>query len=331
MGLGIIAFALFTFNACNSKESIEEPADQMQEFSLQFDAASILDDTKALVPVPGYSLCGVPENTPLSVDVTILKDGSLVPITLSGLSLSMYGSNLKTEPQFLASGDYTIQSVSVYNGSTVYYAGVLVGAPLAQFIPANPIAAQVSYLMGSQRFKLENYTKPTIILYVLCAQHQRATDFGMPKFQINRMEVTCLDIFFNVCDGNGEHQVGTGTITTYDKDPRQGGKVLKTDIFGSGNIGTFCFANDLTKDDASETYYLVITLTNYGGNQTRTFGATVNVADLLDYKEFSNWDANMNALHAVVDCDGIQTFCILSVEDNSNVRGYRCHTECAPL
>ncbi|MGL5893721.1 MAG: hypothetical protein ACRCZM_03800, partial [Bacteroidales bacterium] len=293
MGFGVIAFAIFAFNACSSKDNPDVPSSK-QEVTFQLDAKTVME-TKAAIA--GYAEC-VADNIPLKVNI-VLSGAENVSITDEVVSL--FGDNYKTAPILLKSGEYTVESVTVYNGSSVIYSGVKAPAEFATFIPDG-------YLMGQQKFTVTDYTKPTVPLYVLCAKGEPAEKFGMPKFQINRVEVNCFDLFFNVCNplmGN-EHEVGEGVISVYDV---KGGNLLYSDEFASGNIATLCFGNDLTKDDNDESYYIEVVLSNQflvGAPVTLSGSATVE--QLLRYKEANNWDVDMNAIH--VEYCGQTTFCL---------------------
>jgi len=293
MGFSAIALAIFAFNACSSKES---PVDtgSGQEVTFQLDAKTIME-TKAAVE--GYTECNS-ENVPMQVAIVLSGTENKV----IDQAVNLYGDNYKTAPVLLKSGDYTVESVTVYNGTTVIYSGVKAPAEFATFIPTG-------YLMGEQKFTVTDYTKPTVPLYVLCAKGEPANKFGMPKFQINRVEVTCFDLFFNVCDPtrDNEHEVGEGTISVYDE---KGGSLLYSDDFASGNIATLCFADDLTKENVEESYYIEVVLTNdfLAVNPTIISG-TATVEELLRYKEASNWNDDMNAIH--VEYCGQEVFCLL--------------------
>ncbi|MGL4994089.1 MAG: hypothetical protein ACRC6R_08235 [Bacteroidales bacterium] len=294
MGFGVIAFAIFAFNACSSKDSTEVPSSG-QEVTFQLDAKTVME-TKAAIA--GYTECN---DTNIPLQVSIVLSGT-EDVVISDEPVNLFGDNYKTAPILLKSGEYTVESVTVYNGTTVIYSGVKAPAEFATFIPDG-------YLMGEQKFTVTDYTKPTVPLYVLCAKGEPANKFGMPKFQINRIEVNCFDLFFNVCDptkGN-EHEVGTGMISVYDK---VDGNLLYSDEFGEGNIATLCFANDLTKLDAEEVYYIEVVLNNsFLVGTPVTLSGNATVEQLLKYKEASNWDEDMNAIH--VQYCGQTTFCLL--------------------
>ncbi|MGL5787829.1 MAG: hypothetical protein ACRCX4_13590 [Bacteroidales bacterium] len=304
----------FMFYSCSTKEDAPQ-TEEMTSVSFELNANTISSGTKGELPenpevLPDPALCNE-DNVPLSVDLKLT--GPLGSVDITGLEVKEFNGKYKTDPYELPAGTYTVNAVTVYNSSssTVIYSGVKSPSKFSPFVPAG-------YFMDQQQFTLLKYTKPVVAFYVLCAKNYNASDFGMPKFELNRMEVTCFDIFFNVCDKNGEHVVGTGSIKVYD---REEGTLLYSDTFdggtldannnptSEGNIATLCFANDLTKDNASESYYIVVKFTNPNMLNTQSvFSGTATVEDLLKFKDSPRWDASMNALHLIV-CDG--PFCLL--------------------
>lgn len=294
----MLLMGTFMFYSCSSKDDGPAIEDNTSLVSFEFDANTLVSNTKAIsgseTPDPTTTLC-VDGSIPLTVLIKL--KGPSGDLVLPELSVKSFNGILKTDPYELPSGDYTVMSVTVFNTSNpsqVIYSGVLDGAPFAKFVPDG-------YLMEKQSFKLLKYTKPTVKLYVLCARNYTATDFGMPKFELNRIEVTCFDLFFNVCDEYSEHFVGEGTINVWDKLPSNGGKVLYTDEFGSGNIATICFADNMeNKNDASETYQIQVEFK--APYSAYSFIQQISVEDLLKFKIWSNFDNSMNAVHVVL-CD----------------------------
>lgn len=307
----------FFFYSCSTKDDVPSVTDETASVTFEFDANTIASDTKGALPsdpvaVPGVILCNT-DNVPMSVDIKLTGPNGVVNITAE--QVKVFGDKLKTDPYELPAGEYTVNAVTVYNASTsaVIYSGVKSPSTFSPFVPDG-------YFMDKQKFTLAKYTKPTVPFYVLCARDYNATDFGMPKFELNRIEVTCFDMFFNVCDKNGEHMVGVGTIKVYDK---QNGTLLYSDAFDGGtldnngnpttegNIATLCFADDLTKDNATESYYIVVNFTNPNMlNSQHTFAGEATVEDLLKFKNSPNWSVSMNALHLIV-CDDDTPFCLL--------------------
>lgn len=307
----------FFFYACSTKDDVPQTTDETASVTFEFDANTIASETKGNLPtdpvaVPGITLCNT-NNVPLSVDIKLTGPTGVVNII--GEAVKEFNGKYKTNPYELPAGTYTVNAVTVYNAptSTVIYSGVKTPSTFAAFVPAG-------YFMDQQTFTLAKYTKPTVPFYVLCARDYNATDFGMPKFELNRIEVTCFDMFFNVCDKNGEHMVGVGTIKVYDE---ENGTLLYQDAFdggvldddgnptSEGNIATLCFADDLTKDNATESYYIVVNFTNPDMlNSQNTFAGEATVEDLLKFKDSPNWSVSMNALHLII-CDDGTPFCLL--------------------
>lgn len=280
----------FYFYSCSSKEDVSQ-GDETQSVSFEFDAYTVVSQSKAVgdsVPVGDYTLCKSP-NVPMSVSIKLNE----IPTPIV-LDVKMMGGVYKTDPYELPVGTYTVNSVTVFNSSSpsqVIYSGVAVGSLLSKFVPG-PESGSNSYFMGEQQFSLMKYTKPTVKLYVLCAKGFTATAFGMPKFEINRIEVTCFDLFINVCNETKEHFVGEGKLQVWDKLPAQGGKLLFEDTFGDGNIATLCFADNTSISDLSEKYQIAVVFTGKPAVYQE-----MTVADLLKFHQWKNWNATMNAVH----------------------------------
>ncbi|MGL4805374.1 MAG: hypothetical protein ACRC26_03405 [Bacteroidales bacterium] len=292
----ILLMGTFVFYSCSSKDDVPVVDDEKSSVTFEFDANTLVSQTKAVneTPDPATTLC-LDNNVPLSVQIIVEKAGA--PTTIGPVNVSNFNGKLKTDPYELPAGTYTVMSVIVYNTSNpsqIIYSGVLEGAPFAKFVPDG-------FLMQKQSFEVLKYTKPTVNLYVLCARNYTATEFGMPKFELNRIEVTCFDLFFNVCDNYSEHFVGEGTIKVLDKLPDNGGKVLYSDEFGNGNIATICFADNMEiKDNTSEKYQIqAIFKAPYAAY---SFIQQISVADLLNFRTWGNFDPSMNAVHVVL-CD----------------------------
>lgn len=287
----------FMFYSCSSKDDGPAVDEEKSYVTFEFDANTLISQTKAVTgdetPNPTTTLC-VDGSIPLSVLIKLNGPGG--EIVLPELSVKSFNAILKTDPYELPSGTYTVMSVTVFNTSNpsqVIYSGVLEGAPFAKFVPDG-------YFMEKQTFEVLKYTKPTVSLYVLCAKNYTATEFGMPKFELNRIEVTCFDLFFNVCDKYSEHFVGEGTINVWSNVNNEPGAILYSDEFGNGNIATICFADNQEIGDLNESYFIQVKF-NAPYNNFDVL-QKITVADLLNFKAWSNFDTSMNAVHVVL-CD----------------------------
>lgn len=299
----MLLMGTFMFYSCSSKDDGPAIEDNTSLVSFEFDANTLVSNTKAIsgseTPDPTTTLC-VDGSIPLTVLIKL--KGPSGDLVLPELSVKSFNGILKTDPYELPSGDYTVMSVTVFNTSNpsqVIYSGVLDGAPFAKFVPDG-------YLMEKQSFKLLKYTKPTVKLYVLCARNYTATDFGMPKFELNRIEVTCFDIFFNVCDDKQEHFVGAGTIGVYNE---QGTTLLYSDVFNggtlvngeqtAGNIATVCFADNMEiRDNTTEKFKIKVVFN--APFAAYNFEQVISVDNLLKFKTWKNFDTSMNAVHVVL-------------------------------
>ncbi|MGL4805301.1 MAG: hypothetical protein ACRDD8_04240 [Bacteroidales bacterium] len=315
-----ILLGAFLYTGCSTNDQPDNST-EINTVTFQFDAKKVFD-TKALSAIEGYQQClGNTDVSTLYVDIALTGPETKV---LTNVPVKLFGDNLKTDPIELKSGEYTVTNVIVYSGTTPLYAGVVAANPLPLFAPFIP----AEELMGNKKFTLQNYTKPTITLFVLCAQKEPATNFGMPKFELNRIEVTCFDIFVNVCDKYGEHVVGEGTVYLMPHNAASNGampdfsKALYQDTFNggtiangqpatAGDIATLCFPDNMEIADNNEVYDLVFHITN--ALEQQIFTQTVTVENLLKFKESDLWDESMNAIH-VEYCGGIP-FCIIPNDD----------------
>lgn len=293
----MLLMGTFVFYSCSSKDDVPAVDDEKSYVTFEFDANTLVSQTKAVTgdetPNPSTTLC-LENNVPMSVQIVVEKGG--VQTTIGPVVVSDFNGKLKTDPYELPAGTYTVMSVIVYNTSNpsqIIYSGVLEGAPFAKFVPNG-------YFMEKQTFEVLKYTKPTVSLYVLCAKNYTATEFGMPKFELNRIEVTCFDLFFNVCDKYSEHFVGEGAINVWSNVNNEPGAILYSDEFGNGNIATICFADNQEIGDLNESYFIQVKFNapydNFDVLQK------ITVADLLNFKAWSNFDTSMNAVHVVL-CD----------------------------
>lgn len=313
---GITAIFLLGFYACSDEENqsnAEKTGNGKVEFIL--DSKKLMDTR--LDAVDGYNTCN-PNNEEMYVTIKLSKiekgvgdwDVMASVITHPDITkkISSYGGDWKTDPEELDSKyEYRVDLVTVHDQAktTTFHSSVEHDANYAAFIPEGKHNREIL-------FSVTPYTKETASLFVLCALGEDANDFGMPKFEINRTDVTCFDIFINVCDANGEHMVGEGTISLFRGKRNSDGIISKsegaaiyTDDFGEGNLATLCFPDNISipnKDDYSqstELFWVEATFTNYevDGHATQGFGVTLE--QLLMYKDptNSNWDASMNAVH----------------------------------
>lgn len=308
-----VLFGIAIFTACSSDESESVAKQGEAEITFAFDAKTV---TKALSNDVGNCDATLSDEG-LKVEIGYKKDGAEVTPKLT-LDLKKYNGVYKTEPQEFGAGTYVITSAIVYQGESIIYSGVLYNesspAPYAQFIPENELMGKKTFTIGNGENELHFYTKPTIDIYVLCARHETASNFGMPKFQLNFTEVTCLNVFVNVCnpDADDEHEVGIGTMKLFSED---GKTLLSTATFRDGFIGTLCFPDNLSTSNDTEKYKLELTLTNdfLSGNVVLT--GIVTVEQLLDYVNSEAWDGSKKLLH-IIYC-GEEKICYESTKEDT--------------
>lgn len=296
---GVALFLLIGLatTSCSSDEGQSKTTDG-NEVTFEFSANELLESRAVTTQEDGR--CSTTRSTLLMAEISFITPSG--QMTRSG-AVALSGTSLKSAPIFMNSGTYTIDNVTLFDGLTreVIYAGVRAGAPYAQFLPPHPEPGN-SYLMGEETFTVTNYTKPTISTYLLCTNGEQASNFGMPKFQVNSVDVTCFEIFFNLCNPalNNEHFVGEGTIAIYDKAGVDRTELM-SDSFGEGDIATLCFADNLTLPDNEESYYIEVIFTNsFLPLGERTHGRWVSVMELNDFKNpTGGWDEAMNCVHRI--------------------------------
>lgn len=289
-----LTMGLFVFNSCTSKDEASQ-GDEKASVSFEFDGNTLVSNTKGIpsdgevVPDP---LACVKNDVPMKVQIVVKNNTSLAETTID-MPVTTFNNKYKTNPYELPAGSYTVMSVIVYNANTpaqIIYSGVKSPSDLALFVPQG-------FLMEEQTFTVEKWTKPVVPVYVLCVKDYNATDFGMPKFEINRIEVSCFDVFFNVCDQYKEHFVGAGRISVLSAD---GSQVIYSDTFASGDIATICFANNLEIQDKDESYQIKVEFDS--PYEAYSFTQVITVTDLLKFQQWTGWSSTMNAVHVIL-CD----------------------------
>lgn len=238
--------------------------------------------------------------SPLIVKVNIVKrsDGSYVtdPVTVD------------------ADKEYTIQNITITdaaNLSQVYFSGVQNTALFAPYVSQTL----------PQTFTVPAFTKPIIDVWVLCARGFEPEKFGKPKFDINRVEVSCIPIFVDVCDRVGEDFVAEGVISLQKinkttspvaADFANAGKV--TDNLASGSISYLCFADDLDQADANEWFLISITYKNPDTGINTTVSEIVSLDKMKAYKSLKAWNDTYDFLDVLICGD----FCIFNCNTQEN-------------
>lgn len=300
--LGSLLFLLSGLLAIScSNDSPSNQEQQSEEVTFEFDLNQVVD-TKASVEPIEEAACGGDElaefaQTPYSFVIKTHHVESGTEHELKG-TLGTFNGKLKSDPIHLPTGTHKLLDAKVHKGGPVLYQAVMPESKFAAFVPSQ-------YHLGTS-FTVMSHTKPTVSTFMLCTTGHSSEEFGMPKFELQRVETYCFDLFVNVCDPsmNNEHFVGKGSIKVYSK---EGGNLLWEDVdgFEDGKIGTICFADYL--DNPSESYYIEISLNNNFLNpKPQIYAGTVPVSELLKFKLVSQWSSSMNALHVQL-CPGKDT------------------------
>lgn len=209
---------------------------------------------------------------------------------------------------------YTINSITITddtNLSQVYFSGVTSGASFAPYVSQTL----------PQTFTVAAFTKPIIDVWVLCARGFEPEKFGKPKFDINRVEVSCFPIFIDVCDIYGEDFVASGSIALQKLDKPSkpeiadftSGKVI--DNLASGSISYLCFADNLDKADTEEWYLITVTYKDPNGSGTITHQEIVTLETLKKYKTSPRWNGTYNYLDILI-CG--TNWCLFNCENIPN-------------
>lgn len=294
-----ISLASISFlSGCSNETATVPPAEVTEPVVFDFNLNQLIKAQSQIAPVADLetecnSETEQAENTPYSFIIKTHHKESNKDIELKGV-LGENNDKLKSDPIYLPVGTYTLLDARIYKDGPVLYQAVMPESEFATFVP-------VQYHLGTS-FVVSSFTKPTVSTFLLCTKNHTAKEFGMPKFETQRVETYCFDLFVNVCDPalNDEHFVGNGSVKVYSQ---EGGNLLweDEDGFGDGKIATICFADYI--DDPNEAYYIEIVLNNSFLGKPVKYAGTVPVSELLKFKALSGWDSSMNALHVEL-CPG---------------------------
>ncbi|MGL4332693.1 MAG: hypothetical protein ACRCZQ_02715 [Bacteroidales bacterium] len=284
LSIGVF-FLLSGCSADSSSGQTEQTEPVVLEFSLNQISESKSDVTSL------FAQCGtdldLDQRLPYSFVIRVLQKERNIEKEIKGV-LGKFDDKLKSDPVFLPVGTYTLLDAKIMKSGPVLYQAVMPGSELSPFVP-------VGSLLGNT-FSVLSFTKPTISTYMVCTTNYVAAQFGMPKFETQRVESYCFDLFVNVCNPalDNEHFVGKGTVKVYSK---EGGNLLweDKDGFDEGKIATICFADYL--DDPNDSYYIEVIVNNSFLSQPIKYAGVVPVAELLKFRSLPQWDVSMNALH----------------------------------
>lgn len=297
--IGSLIFLLSGLLAIScSNDSPSNQEQQSEEVTFEFDLNQIVETKSAIEPIEEAE-CGGDEflETPYSFVIKTHHIESGSQHELKG-TLGMFNGKLKSDPVHLPTGTHKLLDAKVHKGGPVLYQAVMPESKFAAFVPSQ-------YHLGTT-FIVQSYTKPTVSTFMLCTTGHTSEEFGMPKFELQRVETYCFDLFVNICDPafDNEHFVGKGSVKVFSK---EGGNLLweDKDGFDEGKIGTICFADYL--DNPSESYFIKIELNNeFLGANPQIYSGTIPVSELLKFKLVSQWSNSMNALHIQL-CPGKDT------------------------
>ncbi|MGL5787826.1 MAG: hypothetical protein ACRCX4_13575 [Bacteroidales bacterium] len=293
--LGVFFMLLLSFS-CSSEEQVPNE-DNKSEVAFELAFPEQLTKADPAFKTPCYDLAQLQ---------TLANAGNLnLDFTLGSTNYSVkikYVNNkFIADPVSLALGTYAINSFIVKDnlGNTLY-AAPMTGSAMAAYVPAG-FTLPFNLVLGQS----DLYQKVTKPIWVVCAQHLTPSEFGYVMWDINFMKMLCLPFSVNVCDRNGVHAIGTGTLKIYkDGDftdaafTASGSTLLSTTTFPNGaTLAEFCIPDILSVDNNKEFYKYEISTTNNG--VAATYTGTANVATLLNYAASSGgaWDAAKNYLH----------------------------------
>ena len=322
-----VAALLFVGYSCSTEEN--GPADKQNQAELSFafmEPADMETRTADLgyQPWKEYTECKTGFDPQTGKPLPLAIGPNLLLAHIQGVS---NGSGVYATPSFneyltisaRADGSWVTQTITVDAGKSykitgieivdkatkgiVYYSGVAAGATFAPYVGATL----------PQTFTVENaFTKPIVDLWVLCARGRNPKDFGKPKFDLNRVEVSCIPVFVDVCNKTGEEFVADGTIKLQKIEGVAKpdinaftGKPAVTDDLKSGQISYVCFGDNLDIDDAKEWYLITIDATAPDGTHYLK-QAVFSITQLKDYVHCPLWDATYGYIDVLL-CDDCAT------------------------
>lgn len=186
----------------------------------------------------------------------------------------------------------------------VLFSAVGTNSIYAPFVPSGKLLPCDITLTEEHKYK-----KNIIDIYVLCAVHESAKNFGFIKWNTHFIKLYCIPFAVNSCPDKGPNQVASGRLAIY-YGTKTGDVVSKGNLITSFNFpgannttAEFCFPDNYDIPNDDEYYYFEL-YTNYKGVENPLpVSAGANVTTLLDYKKSNAWDVLNKVLHLdLCDC-----------------------------
>lgn len=279
------------FYACSSEEDIKQEEASV-EATFSFDADQIIT-TKTLAIETGTC---ADDGANLYLELTLQHSSDATKnLVLDSEPLNLYGETYKTLPKILKAGTYTVTNLKVHDGTAqpgrkYYYLGVEDGSALAVFVDDTKLVNKQKIVIDATN----QFDKPDIGLYLLCAKETPTELFSMPKFNIDFKELDCFNIMINLCDKlkDNEHIVPTGNIKMYTgtyvdgQIQKLGATPYMTDAFSPTDLGQICF--DASETSPLEYYWIEINFfTGTTEDAFVDFAIGVTKAQLAAYKSYT--------------------------------------------
>lgn len=172
--------------------------------------------------------------------------------------------------------------------------------PLVHFSGVNEgseLAAHVTHTLP-HTFTVLPFEKHHVEFPVLCARGLPSNAFGKPKFSIQDIEISCIPIFVDICNKDGESFVANGNLIlkklfSKEKPSMKDFERLQSVSYSlqSGEISYLCFSDNLNHKDIYEWQLIEI---NYqdpdDSSKTNTISEIVSLDAIKNYQQLDTWN-----------------------------------------
>ncbi|MEG1587508.1 MAG: hypothetical protein RR346_11620 [Bacteroidales bacterium] len=281
---------LFLYTNCSQEDS-EGPDTRQTEISFSFDIGN--NASKSILQTDYENENGCIDWDTLKqlaashklTATLVFRNGDTITTRINYLN----NGTLVTDATMMRLGKHYLEAAVITDHlGEVLFSGVRPGSTFANMVPD-------SELMGNKCIELTEehlFKKTTFGLWVLCAYHIEASEFGFIKWELNPVVVTYLPFMVNVCTEAGDIS-GSGHIRIEYKDADGSFIILRdTDFTSDGKINNLCFIDRYQRPDEEEIHRFTLTLT---GEAART--ALISLSELKQYRKQNEWIAEYNFLH----------------------------------
>ncbi|MGL4293208.1 MAG: hypothetical protein ACRCSQ_06525 [Bacteroidales bacterium] len=297
--IGFVMALLFTYS-CSSDETTGTDVNAKGEISFELTFPEPESKADPIFKTPCYdmpALQGLATSGKLIATFELQLSGSTT-VTPYTIKIGFYNGKFIADPIALSLGTYAVNSFIVKDneGSTLY-AAPMNNSQMAQYVPTG-FTLPFNLVVGQG----DLYQKTIRPVWVVCAEHVTAQQFGYIMWDINFFKLLCIPFSVNVCDVNGTLIPGAGTLKIYqdanftDTQYTEGNiNPISTTNFPNGtSFAEFCIPDLLSVANDKEYYKFVITTTKDG--QPHTYTGFANVTTLLQYTTSDAWNATNKRL-----------------------------------